>query len=97
MFVFEKAARLPRVSIQPPTRVIGRNTEQSLQSGLFHGYTALVEGLVQRIREELGSEAPVVATGGLAPAFGPELACLAAVDVGLTLEGLRLLWQKNRK
>jgi type III pantothenate kinase len=94
--LFQKAARLHRVSIGRPQRVIGRHTEQSMQSGLFHGYTALVEGLVERIRGELGLEAPVVATGGLAPVFEPELDFLAAVDLGLTLEGLRLIWSKNQ-
>jgi type III pantothenate kinase len=95
--LFARAARLHRVSVRRPQRVIGRNTEQSLRSGLFHGYAALVEGLVRRIRAELGSEAPVVATGGLAPVFEPELTFLQAVDPGLTLEGLRLLWVKNQK
>ena len=94
--LFRKAARLHRVSIRRPSRVIGRHTEQSLQSGLFHGYAALVAGLVQRIRAELGSDAPVVATGGLAPVFEPELDFLEAVDLGLTLEGLRIVWEKNR-
>jgi type III pantothenate kinase len=94
--LFDKAARLHRVSIRPPSRVIGRHTEQSLQSGLFHGYVSLVQGLVARIRDELGSEAPVVATGGLAPVFEPELDLLAAVDLQLTLTGLRLLWERNR-
>ena len=93
--LFEKAARLHRVSIRRPSRVIGRHTEQSLQSGLFHGYTALVQGLVQQIRDELEVEAPVVATGGLAPVFEPELSFLEAVDLGLTLDGLRLVWEKN--
>ncbi len=79
-----------------PEKVIGRNTEQSIQSGLFHGYTALVEGMLRRIRAELGHDARVVATGGLAPVFEPELDCLHAVDPGLTLEGLRLIWSKNR-
>jgi type III pantothenate kinase len=94
--LFEKAARLHRVSIRRPSRVIGRHTEQSLQSGLFHGYAALVRGLVERIREELNRDAPVVATGGLAPVFEPELDFLSAVDLDLTLEGLRLIWRKNR-
>jgi type III pantothenate kinase len=93
--LFEKAARLHRVSIRRPSVVIGRHTEQSMQSGLFHGYTALVQGLVQRIRDELEVDAPVVATGGLAPVFEPELSFLEAVDLGLTLEGLRLVWEKN--
>ncbi len=63
---------------------------------MYHGYAALVAGLVQRIRAELGNDAPVVATGGLAAVFGPELDFLEAVDLGLTLEGLRILWHKNR-
>ncbi len=94
--LFSRAARLHRVSVRRPSRVIGRHTEQSLQSGLFHGYAALVEGLVARIRAELGQPAPVVATGGLATVFEAELDWLDAVDLRLTLEGLRLLWSKNR-
>jgi type III pantothenate kinase len=95
--LFAKAARLHQVSVRRPSRVIGRHTEQSLQSGLFHGYAALVRGLVERIRQELGLQAPVVATGGLAPVFEGELEFLEAVDVHLTLEGLRLVWDKNRR
>ncbi len=94
--LFSKAARLHRVSVVRPQRVIGRRTEQSLQSGLFHGYVALVEGLVARIQDELGVEAPVIATGGLASTFAPELTFLQAVEQDLTLEGLRLLWSKNQ-
>jgi type III pantothenate kinase len=95
--LFDRAARLNRVSVKRPARVIGRNTEQSLQAGLFYGYVGLVEGLVRRIRAELGVEAPVVATGGLATIFESELDWLVAVDPQLTLEGLRLLWEKNRR
>ena len=95
--LFSRAARLHRVDLRRPARVIGRNTEQSIQAGLFHGYVGLVEGLVRRIRVELGQDAPVVATGGLAPIFAPELPFLAATDPHLTLEGLRLLWDKNRR
>lgn len=94
--LFAKAARLHRVDVRRPPRVIGRNTEQSIQSGLFHGYASLVEGLVRRVRDDLGHEAPVVATGGLAPIFEPEMPFLTASDTGLTLEGLRLIWEKNR-
>ncbi len=95
--LFDRAARLSRVDIRKPQRVIGRNTTESIQSGLFHGYLALVEGLVVRLRSELGAEAPVIATGGLARVFGQDLACLSGVDTNLTLEGLRLIWEKNRR
>jgi type III pantothenate kinase len=95
--LFKKAARLHHVEVRRPDGVIGRNTEHSIRSGLFFGYSALVEGLVRRIWAELGREAPVVATGGLAPVFGPELDFLTAVEPGLTLEGLRLIWEKNRR
>lgn len=94
--LFEKAARLHRVDIQRPQRVVGRNTEESVQSGLFHGYAALVDGLVAKIRGEIGDATKVIATGGLARVFAEEIDDLEAVDTGLTLEGLRLLWERNR-
>jgi type III pantothenate kinase len=93
--LFEKAARLHRVDVRRPQRVIGRNTEQSIQAGLFHGYAAMTEGVVRRIRAEMGCEPPVVATGGLAPVFAEELTFLRDVDTELTLEGLRWIWEKN--
>jgi type III pantothenate kinase len=95
--LFSRAARLSRVDLRKPPQVIGRNTKESIQSGLFHGYAALVEGLVARLRAELGSEAPVIATGGLALVLQSELPFLKEVDIGLTLLGLRLIWEKNRK
>ena len=95
--LFSRAARLARVEVREPARVIGRTTQESIQSGLFHGYVALVEGLVRRVREELGVPAPVVATGGIAPVFRQSLPFLDAIDPGLTLEGLRLIWEKNRR
>jgi type III pantothenate kinase len=64
--LFTRAARLMRVDVKKPARIIGKNTEESVQSGLFHGYVSLVEGVVRRLRTELGMDAPVVATGGLA-------------------------------
>ena len=93
--LFEKAARLPRVDLRRPERVIGRNTVQSMQSGLFYGYLALLEGLVQRLREEMEAPAQVVATGGLAQVFSDHYSGFDAVDPFLTLEGLRLIHQRN--
>lgn len=95
--LFSRAARLARVDVRRPPRVIGKNTQESVQSGLFHGYVGLVEGLVRKIREELGEEPRIVATGGIASVFRDELPFLDAVDAGLTLEGLRLIWEKNRR
>jgi type III pantothenate kinase len=95
--LFQRAARLPRVDVRPPERAIGRNTVDSIRSGLFFGYASMVRGMVQRARSELGGEAPVIATGGLAPVFRQELDFLAEIDPGLTLEGLRLLWDKNHR
>ncbi len=95
--LFARAARLGRVDVRRPPRVIGRNTEECVQSGLFHGYAALVRGLVEKVRAELGGEAPVVATGGMASVLEGELDFLSAVDPGLTLQGLRIIWEKNRR
>jgi type III pantothenate kinase len=94
--LFRKAARLHRVDVRKPARVVGRNTEQSMQAGIYYGYLALVEGLVRRIEDELGSPAPVVATGGLAQLFAPDLSFVKEIDAGLTLEGLRLIWQRSQ-
>jgi len=95
--LFQHAARLMRVDVKKPARIIGRTTEESMQAGLFHGYVALVEGVVRRLRAELGVDAPVVATGGLAAVFHAELSFLTAVDPHLTLLGLRLIWDKNHR
>ena len=95
--LFQRAARLMRVDVKKPARIIGRTTEESVQAGLFYGYVSLVEGVVKRLRAELGVDAPVVATGGLAPVFQAELSFLTAVDPHLTLLGLRLIWDKNNR
>ena len=95
--LFSKAARLHHVDIRRPDHVIGRNTEQSVRSGLYYGYLAMVEGLIERILASLDEPAPIVATGGLARVFAEDLDSLHAVDPGLTLEGLRLIWDLNRK
>ena len=95
--LFQRAARLPRVEIRKPPMVIGQNTVNAMQSGLFFGYVAMVEGLVARIRTELarGSEAVVIATGGLAGVISDECKAIARVEPDLTLQGLRLIWTRN--
>jgi type III pantothenate kinase len=95
--LFQRAARLPRVDIRKPPRVIGRNTIHSLQSGLFHGYISLVSGIVTRMREEMGEPARTLGTGGLSVPLHAELrGILDEVDPDLTLEGLRILYDRNR-
>jgi len=93
--LFQRAARLPRVDVRKPASVIGRTTVTSMQSGLFFGYVGMVEGLVHRLREELGGRAFCVATGGLADVIAPETNAVDAVDRDLTLQGLRIVWERN--
>ncbi|MBD3854179.1 MAG: type III pantothenate kinase [Acidobacteria bacterium] len=90
-----KTAKLPQVAMEPPERVIGKGTVDSIQSGLFYGYLGLIEGVTRRILDELG-EATVVATGGLAGAFASETDLIHHVEPDLTLHGLRQLWALNR-
>ncbi len=87
-------AQLPQVDLVPPPSVIGKNTIHSMQAGLVLGHMAMVEGLVDRIRRELGG-AKVIATGGLSAVFGPLTDRFDAVDPWLTLDGLRLLAERN--
>jgi len=94
--LFQRAARLPRVDVRKPASVIGRSTVGSMQSGLYFGYASMVEGLIARIRAELGEPAKAVATGGLAESMAADLPSIEAVDPVLTLTGLRLIWDRNR-
>ena len=94
--LFDRASMLHRVEIARPRSVIGRTTTASLQSGLLFGYAGMVDAMVQRIREELGSESRVLATGGLAARIATETKTLERVEPFLTLEGLRILFEKNR-
>jgi type III pantothenate kinase len=91
------AAKLPSVRIQPTERVIGKNTVSHMQSGIFWGYVGLIEGLVTRIKAEFGLPMKVVATGGLAPLFDGATSAIERVDPDLTLWGLRLIYDRNKK
>lgn len=94
--LFERASKLHRVEIARPKSVIGRTTTGALQSGLLYGYAGMVDSMICRIREELGANANVVATGGLARRIASESDQITEVAPFLTLDGLRILFQKNR-
>lgn len=94
--LFQRAARLPKVDISRPARVIGRDTVGSMRSGLFYGYVGLVEGIVNRMRDELGGQVATVATGGLSELIAPETPVVEAVERDLTLHGLRIIWKRLR-
>lgn len=91
------AAKLPSIRIRRTDRVIGKDTESCMQSGIYWGYIGLVEGLVARIRAEFGAKMKTVATGGLAPLFENSTPALETVDPALNLWGLRLIYDLNRK
>ncbi len=91
-----QAARLPRVAVEPPARVVGRDTVSAMQSGIFWGYLGLVEGLITRIREEVGELATTVATGGLAPLFAQKSHLIEHVDPDLTMAGLLRVYFDHR-
>jgi type III pantothenate kinase len=94
--LFARAARLTKVPLVAPERVVGKTTTGGLQSGLVFGFASLVDGMVERIRDELEApDAPAIATGGLAELIAPHTRTISRVDLDLTLEGLRLVWARN--
>ncbi|MGV8083317.1 MAG: type III pantothenate kinase [Coriobacteriia bacterium] len=94
--LFTKAARLSKVDLEAPKHVIGTNTRASVQAGLVLGQAVMVDGLVRRVWDELGVEAHVIATGGLALQMTPLCETISEADVNLTLEGLRIIFERNQ-
>ncbi|MDP9126967.1 MAG: type III pantothenate kinase [Pseudomonadota bacterium] len=91
------AAKLPRLGIAPPPRVIGKNTIEAMQSGIFFGYVGLIEGMIERMSKEFGAVLTVIATGGLAPMFKHAVAGIDQTDADLTLRGLYRIYERNLK
>ena len=91
----QAAAQLPKLDIKPTEKVIGKNTQNAMESGIFWGYAGLIEGVVQRIADELGVKPEVIATGGLAPLFSAHMELISRSDPDLTLRGLYYLYKRN--
>ena len=94
--LFRRAAKLPKVDLQRPPSAIGKNTVQSMQSGLLFGYVGLVEGMIARFRAELGPRMKVIGTGGLAPLIAQETKTIEIIAPWLTLDGLKIIYELNR-
>jgi len=94
--LFQRAAKLPRVELVAPPGIVGKNTVNSLQSGILFGFVGQVDGIVTRMQQEISKKASVIATGGLAKFIGSHSETIDKVDEFLTLEGLRLIYEKNK-
>jgi len=94
--LFARTARLPRVEIKAPAKVIGTSTVGSIQSGLYYGYIGMIDGILERMLHELGAKTKIIATGGYASLIGTGSSLIQQIDPNLTLEGLRLIYERNK-
>ncbi|WP_018888025.1 type III pantothenate kinase [Paenibacillus massiliensis] len=94
--LYQRASKLPRIELEKPKKVIGRNTVSAMQSGIIYGYAGQVDGIVARIRQEMQAEPTVIATGGLAELIAGETTSIQEIAPLLTLDGLRIIFERNR-
>lgn len=95
--LYQRAAKLTRVEIVKPESVVGRNTTQSVQAGIYYGYVGVVDGIVTRMKAMLSQKPTVVATGGLAKLICEDTSTIDVIDPNLTLEGLKIIYERNQK
>jgi len=93
--LFQKTAKLPKVELVTPKKVIGKNTVNAIQSGIIYGYSGLVDGIVKRMKQELGGDSKVIATGGIAELIAKDAETIDVVDKLLTIDGLRMIYERN--